>query len=186
MIYIDDDISGFDLVEALEQLPQWRRARALGRRSETDRRLCVAAYRLLQAGLAAEYGVDTQPEFGYAEGGKPFIKGRPDIHFNMSHCPAAALCAISDRPVGADIERIRPYNAELARRVLDAAEVARVENASRPEVEFARLWTMKESVLKLTGEGIRRDLKSVLHGCRANFSTTVNTARGYVFTVCTE
>ena len=95
MLYLDDDINGFSLDEALPQLPAWRREAALRHRREADRRLSVAAYRLLCRGLRAEYGITEPPAFTYAEGGKPCIKGRPDIHFNLSHCPAAALCAIS-------------------------------------------------------------------------------------------
>ena len=186
MLYLDDDINGFSLDEALPQLPAWRREAALRHRREADRRLSVAAYRLLCRGLRAEYGITEPPAFTYAKGGKPCIKGRPDIHFNLSHCPAAALCAISPAAVGADIELIRPYNPELARRVLSPAELARVEASAQPEVEFACLWTMKESLLKLTGEGIRRDLKTALDGAEARFATTVNMARGYVFTICTE
>ncbi len=185
MLYLNDDICSFSLDEALPLLPAWRRKQALGLRRELDRRLCAAAYLLLCRGLRAEYGMEEPPEFAYAEGGKPSLKGRSDIHFSLSHCPAAALCAIATEPIGADIERIRPYNAELARRVLNAAELRLVEASPMPEVELTRLWTMKESLLKLTGEGIRRDLKTALCGCRACFSTTVNTARGYVFTVCT-
>ncbi len=186
MIYIDDNIDAIELETALTLLPEWRRKQALAHRHELDRRLSVAAYRLLAAAAETEFGLKDLPEFGYAEGGKPYIPGHPDIHFNLSHCPVAALCATSHSPVGADIERIRPYNAALAHRVLNDAEMAVVEASARPEVEFARLWTMKESLLKLTGEGIRRDLKSALDGCTTRFSTTVNTARGYVFTVCTE
>lgn len=186
MLYLNDDISSFSLDEALPLLPAWRRKQALGLRRELDRRLCAATYLLLCRGLRAEYGMEEPPEFAYAEGGKPSLKGHPEIHFNLSHCPAAALCAISPDPVGADIELIRPYNPALARRVLSPGELARVEASAQPEVEFACLWTMKESLLKLTGEGIRRELKSALDGAEARFATTVNLARGYVFTVCTE
>lgn len=186
MILVNDDIDSLNLEEALPLLPAWRREQALRYRHDTDRRLCAAAYMLLCRGLEAEYGITEAPEFGYGEGGKPFILGRPDIHFSLSHCPAAALCAVGDSAVGADIETVRPYNARLARRALSPAEVSLVEASADRAVAFARLWTMKESLLKLTGEGIRRDLKSALCGAAARFSTTVNAGRGYVFTICTE
>lgn len=186
MLYINDNISALDLDQALGSLPQWRLRQAMAHRRELDRRLSAAAYLLLWQGLKAEYGLEAPPEFAYMEGGKPFIKARPDIHFSISHCPAAALCAISRSPIGADIERIRKFNRELAERVLNADELKAVAGSDRPDVEFTRLWTMKESLLKLTGEGIRRDLKSVLTGCRARFATTVAADKGYAYTVCTE
>ena len=186
MIYLNDDITSLDLAAALQQLPQWRREQALRYRHEIDRKLNAAAYMLLWQGLKAGYGLEAPPELALLPGGKPYLKGHPDIHFNLSHCPKAALCAIAGVPVGADIESIRPYNPQLARRVLSEAEVEQVESSPSPDIVFARLWTMKESLLKLTGEGIRRDLKSVLVNISARFATTINTARGYVFTVCTE
>lgn len=184
MLYINDDIYGFDLDEALLALPEWRRGQALRYRHERDRRLSAAAYRLLCHGLSVEYGMDKAPEFGWHDGGKPFIVGCPEVHFNLSHCPAAALCVVSRCPVGADIEMLREYNCSLARRVLNDDELRQVEESARPDVEFARLWTMKESLLKLTGEGIRRDLKSVLCGDGVRFTTAVCLNRGYVYTVC--
>lgn len=186
MLYINDNIEDINLEEALNRLPSWRREQALGYRRDHDRRLCVAAYMLLWQGLQAEYGMSDAPAFGYAEGGKPFIAGRHDIHFSLSHCRVAALCALESEPVGADIESVRPYNAELARHVMNDDELRQIENAPRPDIAFVRLWTMKESLLKLTGEGIRRELKDVLTDCDKRFSTTVNAARGYVFTICSR
>lgn len=184
MLYLTEDIYGFDLDEALGTLPPLRREQALGLRCERDRRLCAAAYMLLRQALLVEHGIDGSPELGWREGGKPFIVGHEDIHFNMSHCRVAAACAVGGRPVGVDIETVRPFNADLARRVLNGGELTRVEASARPDVEFTRLWTMKESLLKMTGEGIRRDLRGMsLAG--AHFSTTVNLAAGYVCTVCT-
>ena len=186
MVYLDYDICGFDLEEALAMLPAWRREQALRHRAERHRRENVAAYRLLCSGLALEYGIREQPAFEYEKGGKPSLAGHPGIHFSLSHSNGVVLCAIGDKPMGADIERLRHYSSELMRRVLCPEEVAKIEKSSSPDVEFACLWTMKESLLKLTGEGIRRDLKTVLQGCCLNFSTTVNLKSGYVYTICTE
>ena len=185
MLYINDDIYGFDLDEALDSVSEQRRGQALRLGKELDRRLCVAAYRLLCVGLRQEYGITTLPVLERHEGGKPYLAGFPGIHFSMSHCAAAAVCAISTEPVGADVETIRAYSPRLARRVLSRAELERVERAYRPDVEFIRLWTMKESRLKLTGEGIRRDLRRVLDGGDARYATGVCLQRGYIYTVCT-
>ena len=72
MLYLDDDINGFSLDEALTQLPAWRREAALRHRREADRRLSVAAYRLLCRGLRAEYGITEPPAF-------TFFVNHPDL-----------------------------------------------------------------------------------------------------------
>jgi len=183
MLYIDDDIESLDWDKLITRIPQQRRGKIMSLRNERDRRLGLAAYMLLCEALAVEYGIEAMPHFAYYEGGKPFIADRPDICFSLSHCRKGAACVVDYAPVGVDMETIRRYNPELARRVLSDEELAVVESSVRPDIEFIRLWTMKESYLKMTGEGIRSDLKKVPLSTAA-FETTVNTARGYVCTVC--
>ena len=38
--------------------------------------------------------------------GKPAAAGLPGFHFNISHSGGIGVCALSDRPVGADLQRI--------------------------------------------------------------------------------
>ena len=62
MIYIDDHIDDFDLQEALATVSAQRREQALRYRHERDRRLNVAAYRLLHRSLMTEYGINELPK----------------------------------------------------------------------------------------------------------------------------
>lgn len=63
-------------------------------------------------------------------------------------------------------------------------EAHQIEQAVRPELEFIKLWTQKEAVLKLTGEGISRDLKSVLLNPPASLTTIVSSDIRYVYSYC--
>lgn len=103
-------------------------------------------------------------EFGYGAHGKPSIIGRPDIHFSISHCRKAIAVAVSDFPVGIDIECERRIDDALIRHTMNEAERAVIEADANPVMEFLRLWTRKEAVLKLRGTGITDDLFSVLSG----------------------
>lgn len=184
MIYINDRLYDFDLETALASISAQRREQALRFKHEQGRRECVAAYLLLKEGLQKEYGIVDNPIFEYEEGGKPRIINHPDIYFNISHCREAAICVIDNVPIGVDIERIRPFKESLARHVLSDEEFQFVVSSPTPEMEFTKLWTQKEAVLKLTGEGIRSDLKDVLSRHAAEVTLDTNICDRYIYTVC--
>lgn len=182
MIYLNDNLETFDVEAALPLLSDQRREQTLKFRYELGRKTCAAAYLLLCQGLQQEYGITERPLFEYGEHGKPFIVGHPDIHFNISHCREAVLVAVSDRPVGADVECIREYKDSLVRYTMSDAEIARIEQSDHPEVAFIRLWTMKEAKLKLSGRGITDYMKDVLDGTE-DFLTVVNEKKGYIYSI---
>jgi len=185
MIYLNDDIAGFDLETALPLLSEQRREQTLRFRFELGRKTCAMAYLLLCEGLRNEYGMTEPPVFKYGEHGKPFIVGHPDIHFNMSHCREAVICAVSDRPVGVDVESVRKYRESLARYTMNDDELAQILQSPRPDVAFIRLWTMKEAVLKQSGRGIVDDMKSVLTGMSCQIQTVFNERKKYVYSIVT-
>ena len=162
MIYINDHTELFDLETALATVSRQRREQALKFAHESSRRLSLAVYLLLMEGLQKEYGITEPPVFKYLEGGKPVIKGHPEIHFNFSHSGNVALCAINSQPVGADVETTRKITPSLIAYTMNDEEQAQIASAHESLTAFLALWTKKEAVLKLTGEGIRSDLKSVL------------------------
>lgn len=193
MIYLNDHLFDFDLDAALLELSEQRRQLALRYRHELGRRTCAAAYLLLCEGLRKEHGITEKPVFEFGEHGKPSIVGRPDIHFSLSHCREAAICVLSDRPVGIDIESVGRYNERLARYTMNDEEMAQILAFNRPDIAFTRLWTQKEAVLKCTGEGIGNDLKNVLKNFRESSPTThhpspittVESPDGrYVYSIC--
>jgi 4'-phosphopantetheinyl transferase len=182
MIYINDHIDTFDFEAALPLLSEQRREQALRFRHQLGRQTCAAAYLLLCEGLRQEYGIHEKPVFSYGEHGKPFITDHPEIHFNLSHCREAAICAIANRPVGIDIESVRHYKESLARYTMNECELEKIMHAERPDVAFTRLWTMKEAVLKLSGEGIRNNLKHVLDDAPV-ITTIISSDLRYVYSV---
>ena len=184
MIYIDDHINDFDLQTALAEISRQRREQALNFKFEQGQRTCVLAYLLLKKALREEYGLTENPEFEYGEHGKPAIVGHPEIHFNLSHCREAAICCVSDRPVGVDVETVRPLRDGLMEYTMNDDEIAEIQKAEDPALAFTRLWTMKEALLKLTGEGINNHLKEVLRRDDVVFDTTVRPDARYVYTVC--
>ena len=185
MLYLNDNIAGFDFEAALPLLSEQRRLQTLKFKHEQGRKTCAMAYLLLCKALRQEYGITELPVFEYGEHGKPFIVGHPDIHFNFSHCREAVICVVSNRPVGVDVESIREYRDSLVRYTMNDQEVQQIERAERPDVEFIRLWTMKEAVLKLSGQGIIDDLKHVLTDTKTwELTTVVDPEVRYVYSIC--
>ena len=123
------------------------------------------------------------PVFEYGEHGKPAISGHPDIHFNLSHCREAAICVVSDQPVGVDIESIHRYSESLARYVMNDDELEKILHAENPALEFTKLWTQKEAVVKLSGHGISNDMKHVLEGLPFEIKTTLTIEKNYVYSI---
>ena len=181
-VLVSEDIWEFDLEAALGEISAQRREQALRFRYELGQRLCVLAYQLLKKGLRETYGITENPIFEYNEHGKPSIVGHPDIFFNLSHCKEAAVCVISDHPVGIDVESIREYKESLVRYTMNDAEIREIESAENPASAFIRFWTMKEATMKLVGTGINNDMKNVIDTTTYHY-TTVDRQQ-YIYTVC--
>ena len=184
LVLVSEDIWSFDLKAALEDVSEQRREQVLKFKHEQGQRLCVLAYQLLKRGLREEYGITENPVFEYNAHGKPSIIGHPEICFNLSHCKEAAVCAISSRPVGVDVESIREYKESLVRYTMNDLEISLIESDPSPDVTFIRLWTMKEATLKLSGRGISNDMKEVVDTDKLDYISVE--LPNYVYTVCQQ
>lgn len=111
--------------------------------------------------------------FSKTELGKPFLKNHPNIHFNISHSGDMVACIIADYPVGIDIQKIRSYNQKIAERVCNEKEFKKIENSSDKSLEFIKIWTQKEAVIKRDGKSIAGNIKNVLENQNV-FSQRIN------------
>lgn len=127
---------------------------------EEDRWRSLGAEWLLRQALR-QIGV-TEVRLAFGEKQKPYLPDTPHIHFNLSHSGRYALCALSDVPVGCDIEQVREENPRIAVR-FSAAEYADITAQPTPERQrdfFFRYWTLKESYMKAVGLGLYLPLDS--------------------------
>ena len=147
----------YDIEGAVNLLTEERRTRYLQLRNEKARRECLAAGILLRKVLGM-YGVDVETVHT-CENGKPEAKG---IFFNLSHSGNVVICAASKKNVGCDIEKVGSAPKRVAERFFCEDEIGWIESFANEEKnrEFYRIWTMKESYLKMTGEGLRTELNS--------------------------
>lgn len=100
--------------------------------------------------------------FGANEYGKPFLLGANNIHFNISHSGNWVVCAISDFPVGIDVEVIKPIDLDIAKRFFSEDEYSALLNQTEEDKPkyFFKLWTLKESYIKAVGKGLSIPLNS--------------------------
>ena len=129
------------------------------------------------------YTIHHTPTFLYNDYGAPYIEGGP--YFSISHCKTGIAVAVSENPIGIDIEAIRTFKPELMRKTMSPTEQQRITSSATPEVEFIRLWTQKEALLKLQGTGIISDLHHVLdHALDVSWTEISYLSPDYICTIC--
>lgn len=113
------------------------------------------ARQLLAWSVRRHWGFISLPELAQWQRGKPYFPHLPRCQFNLSHSGTLALCALSDRPVGVDIQMVRPvWRDSLIDRSCTPDERAWLRSRQdRPE-EFAALWAAKECLGKQSGGGL--------------------------------
>lgn len=123
-----------------------------------------AGLRLLSLALKDARGIQIEnihEQIARDERGKPCLPAFPEVYFNISHSWEMAVCALGNSPVGADVERIRQINVKLIRRILTDREKAFLETCppKQQNLEFFRIWSLKESLGKALGVGLGLDFR---------------------------
>lgn len=167
------DIDSFtekELALAFENLTPSRKTHILRLRRREDRTRSLAGELLVQSLLHRHFGI-ANAQIHRDAAGRPYLSGC-DLYISIAHSDHKVACAVSETPVGIDIERIRPIKQGLIHYVCTEEEMRYVLGAHTEaccedtEVlhRFFEVWTAKEAYFKKQGTGIT-DLKavSVLH-----------------------
>lgn len=149
------DITGLpdplETQQVMKGLSEERKQKIMRYKRPEGRRLSLGAGLLLRQALARHGMQETEVHVG--ENGKPEAKG---ICFNLSHSHNIVVCAVSEKPVGCDVEKEESTAKEkIAERFFCETEIAYLK---KEKDAFFRFWTMKESYVKMTGEGLRLPL----------------------------
>lgn len=95
------------------------------------------------------------PNYSIDKNGKPIS---PNLHFNISHSKGmVAFVMNKSRPIGVDIEEIRPVEDKLKRYVSTEEEYQQIDS----DESFFKIWTSKESLVKCVGIGIKKQPKNI-------------------------
>lgn len=115
-----------------------------------------AAPLLLEQAARKYWNLECLPPRAARPGGKPYFPSRPDLCFSLSHSGPYALCALSRREVGADVEVCRPRRESLPRKALSKREYDWFQARGCRWEDFYTLWTLKEAFVKWQGTGLTR------------------------------
>ena len=124
---------------------------------QEDRQRSLLAAKLVGALLATQNVVATLETD--AEG-KPYLKGS-SLHISITHSGEGVACAISQEPVGIDMEKLKPVRQSLVKYACLPKEQAYIlEGAPEGEVltektaieRFFEVWTTKEAAYKKGGQ----------------------------------
>ena len=120
------------------------------------------AYDLLHRTLEHFYHLTSEEcEVEKKDNGKPYLCKHLDIHISISHCENMVAVSAGAFEQGVDIERVRPYKVSILKRGLCEKEMDYFMKQGKNPYDFFRFWTLKESFVKTTGEGIRRPLTEI-------------------------
>lgn len=139
-----------------------RQEEAAKRKQGHDRCLYLAAEILLNRSLeAADVPIERPALYRRNAYGKPYLLTTESIYVNWSHSEEYVICALADREVGVDVQKMkREPKASLIQRTLQSEELMFYKKAPKEQQKklFYQYWTVKESYLKALGTGFRTPL----------------------------
>ena len=168
IFYYDINKMSDDLYnKGLDSIPLIRKKEILKKANTNDRKLSLAGDILTRKYLSRLYNIPEEKlEIKKGEKGKPYVLNIP-AHFNVSHSGDYTVLAISDRPIGIDLEIIRDFSAILAKKYFNEDELKYISGNSSSRKKslmqkcFYEIWTAKEAYLKFTGKGIAGGINSL-------------------------
>lgn len=131
---------------------------------ETDKNRFIISRVLLKFALAS-YTQSTIDDISIEllPNKKPYIPKYPEIFFNVSHSRHYAIIAMSNKPIGIDIEYLNLNTTfqDTFRYVFDDTEIQFINNTVNQTRAFYSLWTRKEAFVKALGKGIDDDFNKI-------------------------
>ena len=160
------DLTDFEYYKWYSLMSEDKQRRVDRLRLEDDKKRTVFGEMLARKAISEWCRVTPESiTFGIKEHGKPYAKDLA-VEFNISHSGDIVVCAVDDKPIGIDIEQIRPIDLIVAKRICTDEELLYLFGHTPTEQDFTytpdteilnrffELWTAKEAYGKCLGIGI--------------------------------
>ncbi len=157
-LYTTDLLQSNVYQRAWERLSETEQRRVSEIQTKKQRLLSLGARILLQYALAKENILQYALEIGTH--GKPFLKNRT-LEFNLSHSQTSVVCVIAEEAVGIDIEEKTRTAPKQYEKIISKEEKQFLQESDHLDMDFLRIWTMKESFVKMQGERIFEKPKDI-------------------------
>lgn len=189
-VYICDitSLTVEDINKYNDVLPQWRKDKIDRYANIKDKIRSLGASLVLIKGLK-ERGISLEEcTIAYGKNGKPYIEGKGDMHFNISHSGDKIAVGIGTEPIGVDIQQVRPVNL----RIIDRFFTGNEDKYINLELDkFHEIWCLKESYLKCIGIGLTTNLKDIeiIPGQKMHmdgYELHLENIKGYKLGICTS
>lgn len=155
---IEDVISEKELPKAILSFGMERKHEILSI-SNKKKQLESAAATLLLRQLLVDSGFQ-KDEIIKDEKGAPKLKKQMKIFCSLSHSNEYVSCAISDQAIGIDIQEMREGKRErISKRFFHKTE-QELCNQNKSLELFYKIWTSKESYVKMLGSGLAGNMDS--------------------------
>lgn len=156
-------VDSFDSVKYLTDYISGERKNRIGKFfRDRDKIRSLVAELLLKHMIGTIYDMDmTRFKFGVEKYGKPYLIDS-GLKFNISHSGDYVVCAVGDSETGVDVEKIGKTELPEIYSVFSSSEIIMVKELP-PDMQadmFYRIWTLKESYVKKTGDGLHRSFDS--------------------------
>ena len=153
--------------------------------SDADKKRTVAGEMLARQMISKHLNLPEEDIlFAQTKGGKPYAQGLP-VCFSISHSSDKVVCAVSDKSIGVDIEKLRPLKPGMVSRVCSEKEreyVLCITEEEERAIRFLKLWTLKEAYFKCFGG--ERNFKEI--DALAHIDCAKLTDDGYILSVIEE
>lgn len=158
-VFIEEEKHHYILNKYLEIFGGNSDKKFLKYRKWQDAQLSVLGRILLKYGLSKYYDINDF-KINVSNNGKPFLQDH-QIYFNISHSKNLVVCAISEFPVGIDVE-FSNYGIDYLEFCdqMTKNELLRIQESENHVESFFNYWTEKESLIKANGMGLQIPLKS--------------------------
>jgi 4'-phosphopantetheinyl transferase len=141
--YLPYEISETMLTRMKKISAKWRYQKA-AKMKETHKAASITA------GLLFDYAAKCKMiEKGFSHGakGKP-VTNEKNCFMSLSHSGRHVACALEDKPVGVDVQRICTISLRVIGRICSQHELEQLKTLNNNQRAFQLIWTLKEAYFK--------------------------------------
>lgn len=144
-------------------------------KTDEQAKQCLGVELLLCYAMNQEYSTTQFPLVYKRQGnGKPYFE-TDEIYFSLSHSGRYVACAVSNMPIGVDLQTHNTANKQTIEKVLtkNQLDMIKLLPPAKQKTALYDFWTLKESIYKCTGEGsVRTPIEFEFHNAGGRLGIT--------------